>query len=97
MTDRRDAAAMFIRLVIPKKHPDTGMEMGIFQAANELHRVAGVSEVDLRKLDELITWFGDNLKTPARFNRTKSKGYYRRATKGVSWIKTTAEAHMARL
>ena len=33
----------------------------------------------------------------ARFNRTTSKGYYHRATKGISWFKPTASEQIKRM
>ena len=48
-------------------------------------------------MDKLLGWLGDNLEKPTRFNRTKSKGYYRRATKGMSWFKPTATDHISRM
>ena len=42
-------------------------------------------------------WFGSNLKVQNRFNRTTSKGYYRRKTKGVSWFRSTADEHIEKL
>lgn len=37
-------------------------------------------------LSETLAWFEKNLKTPDRFNRTRSKGYYRRNTKGIAMV-----------
>jgi len=30
-----------------------------------------------------LEWFGENLKTPARFNRTNSKGFYRHLVRAI--------------
>ncbi len=38
-----------------------------------------------------------HLETPSRFNRTKSKGFYRRNTRGIAWFKDTATEHLARM
>ena len=46
---------------------------------------------------EHLGWFEKNLQAPARFNRTKSKGFYRRNTRGIAWFKDTATEHLARI
>ena len=48
-------------------------------------------------MDALLAWFEDNLAVPPRFNSSKSKGYYRRKTAGVSWLKPTASEHLAKM
>ena len=48
-------------------------------------------------LSETLTWFERNLKTPARFNRTRSKGYYRRNTKGIAWFRDSASEYISRM
>ena len=78
---------MLLRFVLPRSHPDTGVEEGVFGAAYELRDGTLASNSDRRALEELLSWFGANLATPQRFNRSKSKGYYRRNTGGVSWLK----------
>ena len=34
---------------------------------------------------------------PQRFNSSKSKGYYRKKTAGISWLKPTAGEHIAQM
>ncbi len=46
---------------------------------------------------EQFDWFSKHLPAPARFNRTRSKGYYRRKTKGISWFKDTASECLSRM
>jgi hypothetical protein len=48
-------------------------------------------------LTELLVWFGKNLATPQRFNRSKSKGFYRRATRGTAWFKDSAADCLSRM
>jgi hypothetical protein len=43
-----------------------------------------MEDEDRRLLTELLRWFGENLATPDRFNRSKSKGFYRRTTRGIA-------------
>lgn len=52
---------------------------------------------DRKLLQGLLAWFETNLAIPERFNRTKSKGYYRRNAAGVSWIKASAHEHIAKM
>ena len=48
-------------------------------------------------LAENLAWLEKNLETPTRFGRTKSKGFYRRKTRGIAWFKDTASEHLARM
>jgi hypothetical protein len=89
--------AHLLRFVLPRSHPDTGVEEGIFGAAHDLCRSTRISIADRQSLEGLLSWFGDNLATPKRFNSSKSKGYYRRRTAGVSWFKPTAVEHITRM
>lgn len=49
-----------------------------------------MSEEDHATLDKLLTWFDDSLSVPERFNRSRSKGYFRRNMRGVSWFRESA-------
>ena len=93
----RDRRQVLLRFVLLRSHPDTGVEEGVFGAAYDLRDSALTSVSDRRMLEDLLSWFEANLATPARFNRTKSKGYYRRSTAGVSWLKPTATEHIAKM
>lgn len=86
---------MLLRFALLYSHPDTGVEEGIYSAAYGLCETAGAS--DRQALQQLLSWFEANLIVPKRFNRTSSKGYYRRRTKGVSWLKPTAKEHIAKM
>jgi len=78
-------------------YPDTRVEAGIFQTAYELHRGSEIPIADRRVLEDLLAWFEANLKVPQRFNRSKSKGYYRRRAAGISWLKPNAIEHLAKI
>jgi hypothetical protein len=93
----RDQRQTLLRFVLPRSHPDTGVEEGIFGAAYDLCRNPLTPVSDRQSLEGLLAWFGANLATPQRFNRSKSKGYYRRGTGGVSWLKPTAAEHIAKM
>jgi hypothetical protein len=74
-----------------------GWSGGLFAAAYALRDGEDTSESDRQRLTELLSWFNERLPTPERFNRSSSKGYYRRTTKGISWFRDTAEQHIARM
>jgi hypothetical protein len=80
----------FIRFVLAKRHPESGFHDGVFRVAYQLCDDTDVSDADRRSLRELIDWFEKKLATPDRFNRSRSKGYYRRATRGIAWLRDTA-------
>jgi hypothetical protein len=86
-----------VRFVLPLAHPDTGVEQGIFGAAYRLRDKILAPVHDRDQLEDLLSWFTANLPIPERFNRTKSKGYYRKKTAGVSWLKPTALEHIAKM
>lgn len=87
----------YLRFVVSQLNSESGVEDGLFGAAYAL-RDRGVLSADLRsKLEDHISWFKVNLAIPSRFNRSNSKGYYRRATRGISWFRDTAKEHIARM
>jgi hypothetical protein len=87
----------FIRFVLARRNPDSGVEDGIFGLAYELRDSPQVETEDRGALIEDLAWFEENLEAPERFNRTKSKGFYRRKTRGIAWFKDTASEHLARM
>ena len=87
----------FIRFVLARTHPDSGVEAGAFTRAYELRDSFRVDAPDRAELAELLEWFGHNLPKPSRFNRSKSKGFYRRSTRGIAWFKDTATEHLTRM
>ena len=84
-----------LRFVLPNLHPDTGVRDGVFGAAYDLLDGNVISVADRHSMDELLAWLETNLATPKRFNRTKSKDYYRRRAAGISWLKPAASEHLA--
>jgi len=87
----------FVRFVVSRIDPDSAVADGPFALAYELRDSAHVDAPDREQLAEHLVWFEKNLKTPARFNRTKSAGFYHRKTRGVSWFKHTAAEHLTRM
>ncbi len=48
-------------------------------------------------MTEELVWFSENLVTPDRFNRSKSKGFDRRTTRGIAWFRDTATDCLSRM
>jgi hypothetical protein len=93
----KDRQPRLLRFVLLRPHPDTGVAAGILTAAYQLCEGETLVAWDRRMLEHLLAWFETNLATPSRFNRTKSKGHYRRKTKGISWLKSTASEHIDKM
>ena len=87
----------FIRFIVARRDPDSGVESGLFSLAYELRDSPHVEAAHRALLTEILKWFEKNLETPSRFNRTKSKGFYRRKTRGIAWFRDTAMEHLARM
>jgi hypothetical protein len=90
-------APIYIRFAQSSIHPETGLHDGVFSALYTLPDGHDLTEHQRQMLEEQRYWFKSNLPIPDRFNRTSSKGYHRRNTKGVSWFKPTAKEHIARI
>jgi hypothetical protein len=88
---------VFIRFSVRKRDRDSGVESGALQAAYGLRDDPSVPIGDREALAETLLWFETHLETPARFNRTTSKGHYRRQTRGIAWFKDTANEHLAQM
>lgn len=86
-----------LRFVLAQRDADSGVASGPFEAAHRLRDSGDVEAADRDKLADHLRWFADNLDTPTRFNRTTSKGFYRRKTRGIAWFKGTATEHVARM
>jgi hypothetical protein len=87
----------FVRFVLATRHPESGVEEGLFRAAYRLRDSSGVTEEDRQKLTEVLGWFGANLVTPDRFNRSTSKGFYRRTSRGIAWFRDSATDCLSRM
>ncbi len=88
---------MYLRFVLTRTHPNSGFRDGVFGAAYELREGDELAGSQRQELESLLRWFDDNLQEPTRFNRTNSKGRYRRATRGLSWFKSSAVKHIQKL
>ena len=87
---------MYIRFITKGANINSGVQSGLFTAAYELARNDVLPEYTGQTLLELLDWFENNLLIPKRFNRTKSKGFYRRSNKGIAWFKPVAEQHISK-
>ena len=56
-----------------------------------------VGQADRQTRRYTIAWFNEHLLEPSRFNRSKSKGHYRRKTRGISWFQHTATHCISRM
>ena len=87
-----------MRFVLGKRHPASGFPDGVFRTAYALLRdSAEISQADRETLNDQLVWFEEHLPVPKRFNKTKSKGYYRRNTRGIAWFREQAVEHIPRM
>ena len=87
----------FLRFVLATADRDSGVAQGAFQAAYALASDPGVDAADRQELSELLEWFDANLPSPSRFNRSRSKGYYRRNPRGIAWFRDDATECLSRM
>ena len=87
----------YLRFVLGINHPDTGLADGVFRTAYALLDGNEVSKNDLEALADQLAWFSKNLPVPKRFNRSASKGFYRRKAKGIAWFHDSAREHITRM
>lgn len=85
-----------VRFVVPAViDADSQKPVGVINFAYDLVEADETSEEVRRDLKALLAWFDDSLAVPDRFNRTRSKGWYRRKTRGISWLRASATEHVA--
>jgi hypothetical protein len=72
------------------RHEDSGFRDGFFRSAYQLQESNTMTLGDKEAMENALLWFDRNIKTPARFNRTKSKGWQRRNSQGLSWFRAEA-------
>jgi len=64
---------------------------GIFCAAHEVYDEGELEEYERRHLREILDWFDERLKRPARLSINR-RG--RARMHGVCWLRHTAKAHL---
>lgn len=91
----------FVRYIVPDWISRTSQRaLGVLGAAYILLDRGELPPELHADLARAVHWFEQHLDVPDRFNRTRSKGWYRRETRGIAWLRTTATQHvgaMARL
>ena len=84
---------MYVRFVTTRQHPDTGVQMGIFQTNRLMPPYGHVADWDETRLEELKAWFREHLVMPDRVARSRRPNGHHAA---ISWFKDTATEHIAR-
>ncbi|MEW6269284.1 MAG: hypothetical protein AB1689_08325 [Thermodesulfobacteriota bacterium] len=87
----------YVRFVLAVRDRDSGVDAGVFDTAYALRDDPAVAAADRAALAEMLRWFDLNLATPTRFNRSRSKGYYRRTTRGIAWFRQSASECLSRM
>jgi len=87
----------YLRFVVAKRHPQSGVEAGVLSVAYALRNDANTHPDDRTSIEDGLAWFEQHLPTPDRFNRTTSKGHYRRAPRGIAWFRDTAAECISRM
>ena len=87
----------YLRFETLSPHPDSGKASGVFSILHEVREDDRLTGYDLARLNALMTWFATNLKKPESFTSSKSKGAARRATRGLSYFKSSAGKHISKM
>jgi hypothetical protein len=75
----------------------SSVEIGLFQIADLVEKNPGTNQDYKQVIRQQLDWFLKRLPVPERFNLTRSKGYYRRNSKGICWFNETASECLARM
>lgn len=85
-----------VRFVVPAIiDDDSQTASGVVQVAHSVVENVDTADDIRRELAAALQWLEENLEEPDRFNRTKSKGWYRRQTRGISSLRSSATEHIA--
>ena len=84
----------YIRFETFVPDPETGIKAGLFFHLYDMNLSPELSLIDFARIADLRKWFNKNLQHPERFSSSKSKGAWRRNTKGISWFKPQAIVHL---
>jgi hypothetical protein len=82
--------SQYVRFVIGRKDDNSHVEQGIFQAAGTALKSQNITGAEASHLNELQTWFSENLERPAAFGRGRLR-------LGVCWFKTASTKHISRI
>lgn len=81
---------MFIRFVRTSAVSGMSAREGFFCAAYEMRANPETPDYALDHLEDLLTWFRENLAVPDRFTKSKSTRADEGDTRGLSWFKHDA-------
>ena len=87
----------YIRFVVTTGHRQSRVESGIFTVAHALRDNPDIDPEHCASLERELAWFDKHLASPDRFNRSRSKGHYRREPRGISWFRDTATECISRM
>ncbi len=87
---------VFVRFVIRNTDEISGYREGFFSEAYRIRRERLLHSYEHQRLDELLNWLGRHLDVPKRFNRSRSKGAWRRNTRGICWFKSASVEHVSK-
>ncbi|MGV7220512.1 MAG: hypothetical protein ACQ9MH_03165 [Nitrospinales bacterium] len=85
---------MYIRFIITKNDPNSGMRQGLFRALGDLKNKDLLKPHEQVKYDTIHKWFDKNLDKPDRF--AKSRKTHAKLV-ALSWFKATAPEHILRM
>jgi hypothetical protein len=86
---------MYLRFVVAELDPDSGRELGVFQAVQVLSERGELDPHEEEQHTRIVKWFDDHLEKPTRFTASKPP-FHRKQSKAISWFKDTAHEHLAR-
>ena len=84
---------MYVRFVVDEIDPDSGVELGIFQATYRLADAGQLGSYHEAWWLDLRHWFNLRLEKPNRFARSRRSGANECA---ISWFRANATRHIAR-
>jgi hypothetical protein len=85
---------MFLRFVISEIDLGSGKRQGVFHAGDALMSSNDLSHRAAATLQETFDWFNANLPHPNRFSLS---GRPNRKAQAISWFRSTAIEHIARM
>lgn len=86
-----------VRFIVTETADGSATSSGLLGAAYKLSNDGVMPPAQRDELKSLIKWFDSHVPIPERFNRSSSRGYYRRETKGISWFRDAAKESLANM
>jgi len=84
---------VYVRFVFEEIDPDSGVELGAFQAIYRLWRAGKLAPHEEAWWEEIRVWFNLKLQEPDRLARSRRPGANKCA---ISWFKASAKHHIRR-